>query len=133
MDGLLVTHDASDVRPKVLAAMAAVALGLGKSTGTEVGMGEPREVITRCGGGPHRRLRGPRHPPARRARRRRPQPPPPPHPPGRPTTRRTPHHRVMTTPSLHREGPTPRPPAPRNPARPARPTLPLHGRQTTRS
>ncbi|WP_041261394.1 roadblock/LC7 domain-containing protein [Pseudofrankia inefficax] len=51
VDGLLVTHDASDVRPEVLAAMAAVALGLGKSTGAEVGMGELREVITRCAGG----------------------------------------------------------------------------------
>ena len=51
VDGLLVTHDASDVRPEVLAAMAAVSLGLGKSTGAEVGMGELREVITRCEGG----------------------------------------------------------------------------------
>jgi predicted regulator of Ras-like GTPase activity (Roadblock/LC7/MglB family) len=51
VDGLLIAHDASDVRPEVLAAMAAVALGLGKSTGSEVGMGELREVITRCEGG----------------------------------------------------------------------------------
>ncbi|MDT3443671.1 MULTISPECIES: roadblock/LC7 domain-containing protein [unclassified Pseudofrankia] len=51
VDGLLIAHDASDVRPEVLAAMAAVALGLGKSTGAEVGMGELREVITRCEGG----------------------------------------------------------------------------------
>ncbi|MBL7499697.1 roadblock/LC7 domain-containing protein [Frankia sp. CNm7] len=51
VDGLLIAHDTDDVRPEVLAAMAAVALGLGKSTGTEVGMGELREVITRCAGG----------------------------------------------------------------------------------
>jgi uncharacterized protein len=51
VDGMLVTHDAGDVRPEVLAAMAAAALGLGKSTGAEVGMGELREVTTRCAGG----------------------------------------------------------------------------------
>jgi uncharacterized protein len=51
VDGLLIAEDASDVRPEVLAAMAAVSLGLGKSTGAEVGMGELREVVTRCEGG----------------------------------------------------------------------------------
>jgi predicted regulator of Ras-like GTPase activity (Roadblock/LC7/MglB family) len=50
-DGLLIVSDTADVRPEVLAAMAAAALGLGKSTGQEVGMGELREVVTRCQGG----------------------------------------------------------------------------------
>jgi predicted regulator of Ras-like GTPase activity (Roadblock/LC7/MglB family) len=51
VDGLLVASDTADVRPEVIAAMAAAALGLGKSTGREVGMGELREVVTRCQSG----------------------------------------------------------------------------------
>ncbi|MGI8332647.1 roadblock/LC7 domain-containing protein [Actinomadura scrupuli] len=47
-DGMLVAADTDEVRPDVLAALAAAALGLGKSTGHEVGMGELREVVTRC-------------------------------------------------------------------------------------
>ncbi|MBW8486614.1 roadblock/LC7 domain-containing protein [Actinomadura sp. PM05-2] len=50
-DGLLIAADTGDVRPDVLAAMAAAALGLGKSTADEVGMGELREVVTRCQSG----------------------------------------------------------------------------------
>ncbi|CAJ58699.1 MULTISPECIES: roadblock/LC7 domain-containing protein [Frankia] len=50
-DGLLVAADADGVRSEVLAAMAAAALGLGRSTGQEAGMGPLREVITRCQGG----------------------------------------------------------------------------------
>ncbi|WP_018653548.1 roadblock/LC7 domain-containing protein [Actinomadura flavalba] len=48
VDGLLIGADTDGVRPDVLAALAAAALGLGKSTGEEVGMGELREVVTRC-------------------------------------------------------------------------------------
>ncbi|WP_433462255.1 roadblock/LC7 domain-containing protein [Spirillospora sp. CA-128828] len=48
VDGLLVASDTDEVRPDVLAALAAAALGLGRSTGEEVGMGELREVVTRC-------------------------------------------------------------------------------------
>lgn len=48
VDGMLIASDTAEVRPDVLAAMAAAALGLGKSTGQEVGMGELREVVTRC-------------------------------------------------------------------------------------
>ncbi|NEA23167.1 roadblock/LC7 domain-containing protein [Actinomadura bangladeshensis] len=48
VDGMLVAADTDEVRPDVLAALAAAALGLGRSTGEEVGMGELREVVTRC-------------------------------------------------------------------------------------
>ncbi|MFB4315090.1 roadblock/LC7 domain-containing protein [Actinomadura sp. 21ATH] len=48
VDGMLIASDTAEVRPDVLAALAAAALGLGKSTGNEVGMGELREVVTRC-------------------------------------------------------------------------------------
>src|SRR5262245_54727064 len=51
VDGMLVASDTDEVRPDVLAALAAAALGLGKSTGKEVGMGELREVVTRCQSG----------------------------------------------------------------------------------
>jgi uncharacterized protein len=51
VDGMLVASDTDKVRPDVLAALAAAALGLGKSTGNEVGMGELREVVTRCQSG----------------------------------------------------------------------------------
>jgi uncharacterized protein len=51
VDGMLVASDTDKVRPDVLAALAAAALGLGKSTGQEVGMGELREVVTRCQSG----------------------------------------------------------------------------------
>lgn len=51
VDGLLIASDTDEVRPDVLAALAAAALGLGKSTGHEVGMGELREVVTRCQSG----------------------------------------------------------------------------------
>lgn len=50
-DGMLIAADTGDVRPDVLAAMAAAALGLGRSTSDEVGLGELREVVTRCGRG----------------------------------------------------------------------------------
>src|SRR4051812_24195545 len=48
VDGMLVASDTDKVRPDVLAALASAALGLGKSTTHEVGMGELREVVTRC-------------------------------------------------------------------------------------
>lgn len=48
VDGMLIASDTGEVRPEVLAALAAAALGLGKSTSKEVGMGELREVVTRC-------------------------------------------------------------------------------------
>ncbi|GAA2434454.1 roadblock/LC7 domain-containing protein [Actinomadura vinacea] len=48
VDGMLIASDTAEVRPDVLAALAAAALGLGKSAGKEVGMGELREVVTRC-------------------------------------------------------------------------------------
>lgn len=48
VDGMLVAADTDEVRPDVLAALASAALGLGKSTTHEVGMGELREVVTRC-------------------------------------------------------------------------------------
>ncbi|MBO2450159.1 roadblock/LC7 domain-containing protein [Actinomadura barringtoniae] len=51
VDGMLVASDTDGVRPDVLAALAAAALGLGKSTSHEVGMGELREVVTRCQSG----------------------------------------------------------------------------------
>ncbi len=51
VDGMLIASDTDKVRPDVLAALAAAALGLGKSTGNEVGMGELREVVTRCQSG----------------------------------------------------------------------------------
>ena len=51
VDGMLIASDTDKVRPDVLAAMAAAALGLGRSTGHEVGMGELREVVTRCQSG----------------------------------------------------------------------------------
>ncbi|WP_326636240.1 roadblock/LC7 domain-containing protein [Streptosporangium sp. NBC_01755] len=51
VDGLLVAADSEGSRPEVLAALAAATLGLGKRTGYEVGMGELREVVTRCRGG----------------------------------------------------------------------------------
>ncbi|MDN3354082.1 roadblock/LC7 domain-containing protein [Actinomadura sp. DC4] len=51
VDGMLIASDTDKVRPDVLAALAAAALGLGKSTGQEVGMGELREVVTRCQSG----------------------------------------------------------------------------------
>ncbi|KAB2343682.1 dynein regulation protein LC7 [Actinomadura rudentiformis] len=51
VDGILIASDTDEVRPDVLAALAAAALGLGKSTGKEVGMGELREVVTRCQSG----------------------------------------------------------------------------------
>ncbi|GLZ11371.1 dynein regulation protein LC7 [Actinomadura sp. NBRC 104425] len=50
-DGLPVASDTDGVRPEVLAALAAAALGLSKSAGNEVGMGELREVTIRCSGG----------------------------------------------------------------------------------
>ncbi len=51
--GMLIVADTEDVRPDVLAAMSAAALGLGlgKSTAHEMGMGELREVVTRCQSG----------------------------------------------------------------------------------
>ncbi|MGJ6963328.1 roadblock/LC7 domain-containing protein [Streptosporangium sp. G11] len=51
VDGLLVAADSEGARPEVLAALAAATLGLGKRTGYEVGMGELREVVTRCRSG----------------------------------------------------------------------------------
>ncbi|MEU8266797.1 roadblock/LC7 domain-containing protein [Sphaerisporangium sp. NPDC049002] len=51
VDGLLVSADTEGARPEVLAALSAAALGLGKRTGHEVGMGELREVVIRCRGG----------------------------------------------------------------------------------
>ncbi|MGC5013253.1 roadblock/LC7 domain-containing protein [Streptosporangium sp. DT93] len=51
VDGLLVAADSEGDRPEVLAALAAASLGLGKRTGHEVGMGELREVVTRCRSG----------------------------------------------------------------------------------
>ncbi|MEU5884344.1 roadblock/LC7 domain-containing protein [Spirillospora sp. NPDC047279] len=51
VDGMLIASDTDEVRPDVLAALAAAALGLGKSTSKEVGMGELREVVTRCQSG----------------------------------------------------------------------------------
>jgi predicted regulator of Ras-like GTPase activity (Roadblock/LC7/MglB family) len=48
VDGMLIAADTDEVRPDVLAALAAAALGLGKSTGREIGMGALREVVTRC-------------------------------------------------------------------------------------
>ncbi|MER6828463.1 roadblock/LC7 domain-containing protein [Streptosporangium sp. NPDC000563] len=51
VDGLLVAADSEGPRPEVLAALAAATLGLGKRTGYEVGMGELREVVTRCRSG----------------------------------------------------------------------------------
>ncbi|GLY86633.1 roadblock/LC7 domain-containing protein [Actinoallomurus iriomotensis] len=51
VDGMLVVSDTDKVRPDALAALAAAALGLGKSTSNEVGMGELREVVTRCQSG----------------------------------------------------------------------------------
>ena len=51
VDGMLIASDTDKVRPDVLAALAAAALGLGKSTSNEVGMGELREVVTRCQSG----------------------------------------------------------------------------------
>ncbi|GLU48839.1 roadblock/LC7 domain-containing protein [Nocardiopsis ansamitocini] len=50
-DGLLVASDTDGVQPQSLAALAAAALGLGKRTSSEVGMGTLREVVTRCQGG----------------------------------------------------------------------------------
>ncbi|MFI7706457.1 roadblock/LC7 domain-containing protein [Nonomuraea sp. NPDC049480] len=51
VDGLLVVADTDGARPEVLSALSAATLGLGKRTGTEVGMGELREVVIRCRGG----------------------------------------------------------------------------------
>ncbi|MFI0445439.1 roadblock/LC7 domain-containing protein [Actinomadura sp. 6N118] len=51
VDGMLIASDTDEIRPDVLSALAAAALGLGKSTGKEVGMGELREVVTRCQSG----------------------------------------------------------------------------------
>ncbi|MEV0660637.1 roadblock/LC7 domain-containing protein [Actinomadura luteofluorescens] len=51
VDGMLVASDTDEVRPDVLAALAAASLGLGRSAGNEVGMGELREVVTRCQSG----------------------------------------------------------------------------------
>lgn len=51
VDGILVAADTMEVRPDVLAAMAAATLGLGKSTSNEVGLGGLREVVTRCQSG----------------------------------------------------------------------------------
>ncbi|MCM3887036.1 roadblock/LC7 domain-containing protein [Frankia sp. R82] len=47
-DGLLFCADAEGARPEVIAAMAAAALGLGRSTSKEVGLGPLGEVIIRC-------------------------------------------------------------------------------------
>ncbi|MDX6739153.1 roadblock/LC7 domain-containing protein [Actinocorallia sp. A-T 12471] len=51
VDGMLIVADTDEARPDVLAALAATTLGLGKSTGHEVGMGELREVVVRCATG----------------------------------------------------------------------------------
>src|SRR3569833_589210 len=51
VDGMLIASDTDTVRADVLAALAAATLGLGKSSGKEVGMGELREVVTRCQSG----------------------------------------------------------------------------------
>ena len=51
VDGLLIVADTDEVRSDVLAAMSAAALGLGRSTAREMGMGELREVVTRCQSG----------------------------------------------------------------------------------
>lgn len=51
VDGLLVTADTDGARPEVLAALSAATLGLGKRTGSEMGMGELREVVIRCATG----------------------------------------------------------------------------------
>ncbi|CAO5193136.1 Roadblock/LAMTOR2 domain-containing protein [Frankia sp. AiPs1] len=50
-DGLLFCTDTEGVRAEVVAAMAAAALGLGRSTSQEVGLGSLREVVVRCEGG----------------------------------------------------------------------------------
>jgi predicted regulator of Ras-like GTPase activity (Roadblock/LC7/MglB family) len=51
VDGLLVAADTEIVRPEVISALAAAALGLGKRTGYETGLGDLREVVIRCGRG----------------------------------------------------------------------------------
>jgi Uncharacterized distant relative of homeotic protein bithoraxoid len=51
VDGLLVAADTEIVRPEVISALAAAALGLGKRTGYETGLGDLREVVIRCSRG----------------------------------------------------------------------------------
>ncbi|GGM65672.1 hypothetical protein GCM10010106_09590 [Thermopolyspora flexuosa] len=51
VDGLLVAADTEIVRPEVISALAATALGLGKRAGYETGLGDLREVVIRCSRG----------------------------------------------------------------------------------
>jgi uncharacterized protein len=50
-DGLLVAADTATVHPESVAALAAASLGLGRRAAAEVGLGQLRDVITRCNGG----------------------------------------------------------------------------------
>ncbi|MBC3839732.1 dynein regulation protein LC7 [Streptacidiphilus sp. 4-A2] len=50
-DGLLVVADTATTQPESLAALSAAALGLGKRTAHEVGIGRIRDVTTHCSSG----------------------------------------------------------------------------------
>jgi predicted regulator of Ras-like GTPase activity (Roadblock/LC7/MglB family) len=50
-DGLLVAADVSSVHPESMSALAAAALGLGRRTAVEAGLGGLRDVVTRCAAG----------------------------------------------------------------------------------
>jgi len=50
-DGLLVAADTATVHPESAAALTAAMLGLGTRTAAEFGVGELRDVVTRCSGG----------------------------------------------------------------------------------
>jgi len=50
-DGLLVAADTATTQPESLAALSAAALGLGKRTAQEVGIGGIRDVTTHCNAG----------------------------------------------------------------------------------
>ena len=50
-DGMLVAADSTGIHPESIAALGSVALGLAKRTAATVGLGDLREVVTRCQSG----------------------------------------------------------------------------------
>ncbi|GAB2864738.1 roadblock/LC7 domain-containing protein [Actinocorallia aurea] len=51
LDGMLIAAVPDEGRPDVTAALAATALGLGRTTGAEIALGRPGEVVIQCADG----------------------------------------------------------------------------------
>ena len=50
-DGMLIASDSTGIHPESMAALGSVALGLARRTASTAGLGDLREVVTRCQSG----------------------------------------------------------------------------------